>query len=306
MSLMNFAPTPIIPMPSSSYHFPSIQTNNAIPTPHQPYQQHLQQSAFQPFINNNNSAFSINPLKTNQSMEMSSLPIFPSIPSTLPPPPPLASSVAAAAVHSLFPFQINPLMLSTMNRQLTDYRTLQQLLLEQQHKQLQYAPTLISPIIPKVDVSSPLPFPQHQQISTATSSIPNSNSPFISLESPQMPSSNIVGSGALADLRKSLQSQVVGKSRRQSFPLKERSSSSLFDGEGDAGAESLTTADDAIITEKTRMLIVSAATLTKLYGTKHHRHSTANSPIVEGNIRKGDLKCVVCQDKAVSRIYVLL
>uniref|UniRef100_A0AC34FLH4 Uncharacterized protein n=1 Tax=Panagrolaimus sp. ES5 TaxID=591445 RepID=A0AC34FLH4_9BILA len=192
-----------------------------------------------------------------------------------------------------------------MNRQLTDYRTLQHLLLEQQQKQLQYAPTLVSPIIPKVEVSSPLTIPhqhhqhQKQQISTATSSI--SNSPFVSIESPQIHPIN-VGSGPLMDLRKSLQQQV-DKSRRQSFPLKEHSSSSLFDGECEG--ESLTTADDAIITEKTRMLIVSAATLTKLYGTKHHRHSAANSPIVEGNIRKGDLKCVVCQDKAVSKIYPL-
>jgi hypothetical protein len=288
MSLMNFAPTP---MPSAPYHFP-ISTQPTI----NPQQQH--QSAFQPFNNNNSSPFSLNLFRN--SAEIPLPPFSAAIPSSVPP-------------ASLFPFQLNPLMLSTMNRQLSDYQNLQQLLLQQQQKQLQYAPTLTSPVIPKVEVSSPLTISQHhhhhhhhQQQQQQQTTV-QSHSSFMSTATP---SPITVASGPLIDLRKSLQRQV-DRTRRQSFPSKDNShrhqpkhsssKCSLFD-DGECDGDGITTADDAIITEKARMLIVSAASLTKFYGTKHYRQSAANSPIVEGNIRKGDIKCIVCQDKAVSKL----
>jgi nuclear factor 4 len=286
MSLMNFAPTP---MPSAPYHFP-ISTQPTI----NPQQQH--QSAFQPFNNNNSSPFSLNLFRN--SAEIPLPPFSAAIPSSVPP-------------ASLFPFQLNPLMLSTMNRQLSDYQNLQQLLLQQQQKQLQYAPTLTSPVIPKVEVSSPLTISQHhhhhhhhQQQQQQQTTV-QSHSSFMSTATP---SPITVASGPLIDLRKSLQRQV-DRTRRQSFPSKDNShrhqpkhsssKCSLFD-DGECDGDGITTADDAIITEKARMLIVSAASLTKFYGAKHYRQSAANSPIVEGNIRKGDIKCIVCQDKAAT------
>lgn len=49
-----------------------------------------------------------------------------------------------------------------------------------------------------------------------------------------------------------------------------------------------------------KMLIVSAHSLTKIYGTKLYQQVSTTTQQIEGNIRKSNLKCVVCQDKAVS------
>ena len=189
----------------------------------------------------------------------------------------IPASTMAPSNPAIFQFPLNPLLFS-MNKQLSDYQTsFHQLLLQQQQQQqrkLQYPP------IPKTEVVSP-PLVQPMPVPI---------SPFTSIQS-SIFQSTVIEKPKPTFAEKSL------KLRRQSFP---KDCCPLYEPELDGDLP----ASDAVITEKSRMLIVSAATLTKLYGSRHCRTSAANSPVVEGNIRKGDIKCVVCQDKqATGRHY---
>ena len=57
---------------------------------------------------------------------------------------------------------------------------------------------------------------------------------------------------------------------------------------------------ESLLSEKGKILVVSAQSLMKHYGNRIYQQVAASAPQIEGNIRKSNLRCAVCQDKAVS------
>jgi len=57
---------------------------------------------------------------------------------------------------------------------------------------------------------------------------------------------------------------------------------------------------ESLLSEKGKMLVVSAQALMKLHGTRICQQAAASAPQIEGNIRKSNLRCAVCQDKAAT------